>query len=77
MTCSIMEFKSFTGISDGPPEADKSALATIMNVPDQDRQGIVTLSAAKGLSLWAHRCFAEFTLSEACRVPIYRARGSA
>ncbi len=36
-----------------------------MNFHDQDRQGVVTLSAAKGLSLWAQRCFAEFTLSEA------------
>ncbi len=31
----------------------------------QDRECVVTLSAAKGLARQAQRCFAEFTLSEA------------
>jgi CcmD family protein len=34
-----------------------------MIVTNQDRQSFVTLSAAKGLARWAHRGFAEFTLS--------------
>ncbi len=38
---------------------------SIMIVTNQDRQRIVTLSAAKGLAQWAHRGSAEFTLSEA------------
>src|SRR5712692_9180002 len=35
-----------------------------MNFNDQDRQCVVTLSAALGLARWAQRCFpfAEFTL---------------
>jgi len=37
-------------------------MGTIMIFNDQDRQCVVTLSAAKGLSRWAARCFAEFTL---------------
>ena len=36
-----------------------------MNFNKQHRSCVVTLSAAKGLSRWAERCFAEFTLSEA------------
>ncbi len=28
-----------------------------MNFHDQDRSSVVTLSAAKGLSRWAERCF--------------------
>ncbi len=34
-----------------------------MNFHDQDRQGVVTLSAAKGLSLWAQRCFAALSMT--------------
>src|SRR5260370_30497379 len=35
----------------------------IMNFHDQDRQAVVTLSAAKGLSLWAQRCFAALSMT--------------
>ena len=34
-----------------------------MNFHDRDRQGVVTLSAAKGLSLWAQRCFAALSMT--------------
>ncbi len=34
-----------------------------MNFHDQDRQGVVTLSAAKGLSLWVQRCFAALSMT--------------
>ncbi len=37
----------------------------MMTFNKQDRECIVTLSEAKGLSRWAERCFAEFTLSAA------------
>jgi hypothetical protein len=48
-----------------PPDriAHRNVFISIMNCNDQDRQCIVTLSAAKDLSLG--RSFAEFTLSEA------------
>jgi len=40
-------------------------IAGIMIFAEHDRSGAVTLSAAKGLSRWVQRCFAEFTLSAA------------
>jgi hypothetical protein len=33
------------------------------NFNDQDRQCVVTLSAAKGLSRWAERCFASLSMT--------------
>jgi len=35
----------------------------IMNFHEQDRSGGVTLSAAKGLSRWAQRCFAALSMT--------------
>jgi hypothetical protein len=35
----------------------------IMKFNDQDRSGVVTLSAAKGLSRWAQRCFAALSMT--------------
>jgi len=35
----------------------------IMNFHEQDRSGVVTLSAAKGLSRWAQRCFAALSMT--------------
>jgi len=34
-----------------------------MNVNDQERLGVVTLSAAKGLARWAQRCFAALSMT--------------
>src|SRR6266852_1700787 len=35
----------------------------MMNFNEQDRSGVVTLSAAKGLSRWAQRCFAALSMT--------------
>ncbi len=35
----------------------------IMNFNNQDRECVVTLSAAKGLSRWAERCFAALSMT--------------
>jgi hypothetical protein len=35
-----------------------------MKYTDQDRQCFVTLSAAKGLARWVHRCFAALRVTE-------------
>ncbi len=34
-----------------------------MGFNEQDQSGVVTLSAAKGLARWAHRCFAALSMT--------------
>jgi hypothetical protein len=34
-----------------------------MDFNDQDRSGVVTLSAVKGLARWAQRCFAALSMT--------------
>ena len=48
-----------------------------MNVPNQEREYVVTLSEAKGLSRWAARCFAALSMTILALVGNvhYRARG--
>jgi 3-methyladenine DNA glycosylase/8-oxoguanine DNA glycosylase len=58
-----MLFHFFIGIAGNPPRADN---AVSKNKTDGEiGPSTVTLSEAKGLSRWAARCFAEFTLSVA------------
>jgi hypothetical protein len=47
---------------DSPLGRSISSKGAMMLFNDQDRSGVVTLSAAKGLARWAQRCFAALIL---------------
>jgi len=41
----------------------RKSMDVMMKFNDQERSGVVTLSAAKGLARWAQRCFAALSMT--------------